>query len=119
MDKHQQELVNKAIEQRLFPGIEIHVMHGHTPAMQIVKITDSTTTIIHGADLIPTASHISLPWNMAYDNQPLVTIEEKKKILTQIAENHWILFFEHDPLRMAGTVKMGENGFSLDEEIIF
>jgi glyoxylase-like metal-dependent hydrolase (beta-lactamase superfamily II) len=103
--------------QQLFPGIEIIVVHGHTPAMQLVKISDDKTTILHGADLIPTASHIRLPWNMAYDNQPLVTIGEKLKFLPQLVENQWILFFEHDVNRTGATVKLEEKGFLMDREI--
>jgi glyoxylase-like metal-dependent hydrolase (beta-lactamase superfamily II) len=104
---------------QLFPGIEIIVVHGHTPAMQLVRIEEKETTILYGADLIPTASHIPLTWNMAYDNQPLVTINEKLQLLSKIVENRWILFFEHDPFRMAGTVKVGDKGFMLDKEITF
>jgi glyoxylase-like metal-dependent hydrolase (beta-lactamase superfamily II) len=103
---------------QLFPDIDVFVVHGHTPSMQLVKITNNGTTILHGADLIPTASHIPLPWNMAYDNHPLVTIEEKKKFLTQIVEGKWILFFEHDPVHTAGTVKQNDKGFVMDKEII-
>lgn len=102
---------------QLFPGIEIFIAHGHTRAMQLVRITDGDTTIVHGADLIPTASHIPITWNMAYDNQPLLTIEEKSKLLQQISENKWILFFEHDPKYFAGTVNSNEKGFKLDREI--
>jgi glyoxylase-like metal-dependent hydrolase (beta-lactamase superfamily II) len=104
---------------RLFPGIEIIVVHGHTPAMQLVKISDNNTTILHGADLIPTASHIPLPWNMAYDNQPMVTIEEKQRWLRQLVENQWILFFEHDVNHTGATAKLKEKGFILDREINF
>jgi glyoxylase-like metal-dependent hydrolase (beta-lactamase superfamily II) len=104
---------------QLFPGIEIIVVHGHTPAMQLVRIEQKGRSILYGADLIPTAAHISLTWNMAYDNQPLITIQEKLQLLSQIVEQGWILFFEHDPVRMAGTVKIGDRGFMLDKEITF
>jgi glyoxylase-like metal-dependent hydrolase (beta-lactamase superfamily II) len=103
---------------QLFPGIEIIVVHGHTPAMQLVKISDDKTTILHGADLIPTASHIPLPWNMAYDNQPLVSIREKMKLLPQLVENQWILFFEHDVSRAGGKVKQEDRGYRLEREIV-
>ena len=99
-------------------GIETMVMYGHTPGMQLIKISDSKNTLLYCADLIPTASHIPIPWVMAYDNNPLTTIEEKKRLLPKIVEENWILFFEHDPFRAAGTAQLTDKGFSLKEEFI-
>lgn len=77
-------------------GIELIVVNGHTRAMQLVKVFDETTTLLYAADLVPTAAHIPLPWVMAYDIQPLTTIEEKSNILGQAADEGWLLFLEHD-----------------------
>jgi len=101
----------------LFPGINMLVMYGHTAGMQLVKISDGSTTLLYCADLIPTASHIPLPYIMGYDNNPLITLEEKKRLLPQAAADKWILVFEHDPFRAAGTVKETEKGFRLKGEI--
>ena len=102
----------------LFPGIELLVMFGHTPAMQIVKISDSKNTVLFCADLIPTASHIPVPWVMAYDNNPLITLNEKNQILSQAVRENWILFFEHDPYREACTVQSTEKGFRIKDDIL-
>jgi len=101
----------------IFPGIEMLVMYGHTAGMQLPKISDGKTTLLYCADLIPTASHIPLPFIMAYDNNPLITLEEKKRILPQVVKENWILVFEHDPFRAAGTVEKTEKGYRLKEEI--
>src|SRR5262249_4400878 len=69
-------------ECELFPGISLHVMNGHTAAQQLPKFSDGTTTLLYCCDLFPTKSHIPLPYIMAYDLRPLVTLEEKRKILT-------------------------------------
>ena len=101
----------------LFPGIEVLVMYGHTPGMQLPKISDGSTTLLYCADLMPTASHIPLPYIMGYDNHPLTTLEEKKRLLPKAVEENWILAFEHDPFRKAGTVEKTEKGYRLKEEI--
>ncbi len=101
----------------LWPGIEVLVMYGHTHGMQLPKISDGKTTLLYCADLIPTASHIPLPYIMAYDNNPMITLQEKKRLLPQAVKENWILVFEHDPFRPAGTVIETEKGFSLGEEI--
>jgi len=98
-------------------GVEVLVMYGHTPGMQLIKISDMNNTILYCADLFPTASHIPVPWVMAYDNNPITTIEEKKKLLPTIVNENWILFFEHDPFRAAGTIQLTDKGYSLKEEI--
>ena len=102
---------------KIADGIEVMVMYGHTPGMQLIKISDESNTLLYCADLFPTTSHIPIPWVMAYDNNPLITIEEKKRLLPQIVKENWILFFEHDPFRVAGTVQQTDKGYSLKEEI--
>lgn len=101
----------------LFPGIDMLVMYGHTAGMQLPKISDGKQTLLYCADLMPTASHIPLPYIMGYDNNPLVTLAEKQRILPQVVSENWILVFEHDPFRAAGTVQETEKGFALREEI--
>ena len=102
----------------LFPGIEVLVMYGHTAGMQLPKISDGKTTLLYCADLMPTASHIPLPFIMGYDNNPLITLQEKKRLLPQVVKENWILVFEHDPFRAAGTVEETEKGFRLKDEVV-
>ncbi len=111
------QLVELDGPKELFPGIEVLVMYGHTHGMQLPKISDGKTTLLYCADLIPTASHIPLPYIMAYDNNPMITLQEKKRLLPQAVKENWILVFEHDPFRPAGTVVETEKGFKLGEEV--
>jgi hypothetical protein len=73
-------------------------------------ISDGATTLFYCADLMPTVSHVQLPWIMAYDLRPLVTLEEKRLILGRAADERWVLFFEHDAATPAGRVQHGEKG---------
>jgi glyoxylase-like metal-dependent hydrolase (beta-lactamase superfamily II) len=109
------ELVDGEFE--IFPGIELVVCNGHTSAQQLPKLTDGKQTLLFCCDLIPTVSHIPLPYVMAYDVRPLVTIEEKKRILARAYEEKWLLFLEHDPGTEAITVKPSEKGFVVDERM--
>lgn len=79
------------------PGLESMVVHGHTRAQQILKISDSERTLVYVADLIPTSAHIPPVWGMAYDVEPMKTIDEKVSFLEKAVENGWSIFFEHDP----------------------
>ena len=95
--------------------IEFIVVNGHTFGQQLLKISDSSTTLFYCADLFPTTSHIRIPYIMGYDNQPLETVKEKKMILPIAVEENWKIFFEHDPFSSIATVKNTEKGFSIDK----
>src|SRR5262249_3514990 len=84
-------------EGELFPGISLLIANGHPSGLQLPLISGGTTNVFYCCDLFPTASHLPLPYIMAYDLRPLVTLEEKKKILPRAFEEGWTLFFEHDP----------------------
>jgi glyoxylase-like metal-dependent hydrolase (beta-lactamase superfamily II) len=83
--------------QDLIPGISVGVSDGHTTGQQYVRISDGKTTLYYCGDVIPTSSHVRLPWVMGYDLRPLDLIEEKAKLLEQAVRESAYLFFEHDP----------------------
>jgi glyoxylase-like metal-dependent hydrolase (beta-lactamase superfamily II) len=103
-------------EGELFPGIDLIVCEGHTDAQQLPRITDGAKTLLFCCDLFPTASHVPLPYVMAYDLRPLATIEEKKRVLARACEEGWTLFLEHDPETEAITVRSTEKGIVVSEK---
>lgn len=94
--------------------ISLKIINGHTFGQQMVKISDSSQTLLYVADLLPFVSHIRIPYIMGYDLQPLVTVEEKKRYLKLAADNNWLLYFGHDPDYAIATVKHSENGIVQD-----
>jgi glyoxylase-like metal-dependent hydrolase (beta-lactamase superfamily II) len=104
-------------ERELFPGFRVITMSGHTTALQCPLIADGQTSLLYCADLIPLHTHCQLPWIMGYDLRPVVTLEEKRRILTRAAEERWVLFFEHDPDIAAGRVDRTEKGFRFGEQV--
>ena len=98
-------------------GIETFVTHGHTPGLLHPIVSDGSNKLFYGADIFPMAAHIPIPWVMAYDVQPVVTMEEKQKLLQKMGFEDWILFFEHDPHIQACTVHKGEKHYKLNKRI--
>ena len=96
-------------------NIEFRVVNGHTFGQQLIKISDTKSTLLYCGDMFPTASHIPLPYIMGYDLQPLVTLSEKKNLLQQAVDEKWMLFFEHDPDTVMVTVMQTEKGFTADK----
>jgi glyoxylase-like metal-dependent hydrolase (beta-lactamase superfamily II) len=104
-------------DSELLPGVRVLCQHGHTAALQCPLISDGRTTLLYAADLVPTASHVPLPWIMGYDLRPLDTLEEKRKVLGRAAEEEWIVCFEHDPVVAAGTVQRTGKGLSFKDRV--
>ena len=84
-------------DRQLLPGIRVVRTPGHTPHHQCVVIDSEDDTACFLADLVPTASHLPLPWIMGYDVEPLVTLETKRALLGRARDEQWLLVFEHDP----------------------
>ena len=106
-------------EDEILPGIGIRILNGHTTALQCPVISDGATTLFYCADLVPLTAHLQLPWIMGYDLRPLVTLEEKRSILSEAIEQRWILYFEHDPVTAAARVRQGEKGATIDARVMF
>lgn len=91
-------------------NISIRFAHGHTAAMMLPEIKYKDRSIVYMADLLPSAGHIPLPYVMAYDMFPLVTLEEKKRFLEEAVESNLVLFFEHDREYECCEVERTEKG---------
>ena len=106
-------------ETRFDDFISLRIVNGHTPYMQVVTVSDNHNNILYGADLIPMASHIQLPYIMGYDLLPLVTLNEKRYFLNQIIEKNGIVFLEHDPYVEGARISFNGKQFFLQEKIFF
>jgi glyoxylase-like metal-dependent hydrolase (beta-lactamase superfamily II) len=94
----------------LLPGVTAIVTAGHTRCHQSVKIESEGKVAFFLGDLIPTASHLPLPYIMGYDLSPIQTLETKRWVLDRAFEEKWLLLFEHDPLIQAGHVRKDHEG---------
>lgn len=95
--------------------IFIKLYNGHTEGQAIPFVKYNGKTIVYMADLIPTASHLPLPYIMAYDTRPLISLTEKEDFLNEAVEKDYILFFEHDFYHEACTLARGEKGIVVNK----
>jgi glyoxylase-like metal-dependent hydrolase (beta-lactamase superfamily II) len=93
-------------DEEIVPGIRMRVTGGHTRAHAIVEIKSETETALYLADLIPTPSHIKVPYVMGYDLFPADTATYKEELLKEAAEGNYLLIFEHAPRNKVGRVLM-------------
>jgi glyoxylase-like metal-dependent hydrolase (beta-lactamase superfamily II) len=100
----------------LLPGFTAWFTNGHTGDMMIPHIRYKGKTVAFMADLLPSVAHVPLPWIMAYDTQPLLTLKEKETFLPKAAAEEYILFFEHDAANECCTVIATEKGIRVNEK---
>jgi len=58
---------------------------------------------------------IPLPYVMAYDTRPLITLSEKQAFLQEAVDEDYILFFEHDPVNECCTLQQTDRGIRVKE----
>lgn len=101
--------------ENFIPGISCLISDGHTQGQQIIKVTDDKTTLLYCGDLVPTSTHVKIPWLMGYDLHPLTLMEEKQKYLGEAADHSWYLFFEHDPYCDAALIERNGHDFAVQK----
>jgi len=91
-------------------GFDAFVVNGHTDAQMCPILEYKGKKLVFMADLLPSTGHIPLPYVMGYDTRPLLTLDERKRIFTEAAENGYHLFLEHDAYNEVCTLEMTEKG---------
>lgn len=102
-------------EGEILPGISVMIFNGHTEGQIIPLINYHGRTIAFMADLLPAATHIPMPWIMAYDTRPLITLDDKTRFYREAVPGDYILFFEHDIFNECCTLKQTEKGVRVKE----
>jgi glyoxylase-like metal-dependent hydrolase (beta-lactamase superfamily II) len=88
---------------RLSDEVSVMVTPGHTRAHQCVLIESEGHKGLFMGDLASWPIHMErLAWVPAYDVEPLISIETKRRIALWAVENRALLIFEHHPDVIAG-----------------
>jgi glyoxylase-like metal-dependent hydrolase (beta-lactamase superfamily II) len=80
-----------------WPGFELFTADGHTRGQQLVRLSGGGGVLYFVADLIPTASHVRIPYVMGYDVAAIETMAEKRALLERASEERAWVCLEHDP----------------------
>ena len=108
----QLKLVENEVE--LFPNFYVKFYNGHTDGQMIPFIKYQNKTVVFVADLLPSVAHVPLPYVMAYDTRPLITITEKEEFFKEAISGNYILFLEHDLYNECCTILRTEKGFRVE-----
>ncbi len=94
----------------LLPGLSVRPAPGHIAGLQNVVVEGGGKRLLYLADLIPTARHIQPAWVMGYDLDVVTCVNEREKVLAEVAGTDTVCVFEHDPDIPAGTVSRDAKG---------
>ncbi|MEC9486336.1 MAG: MBL fold metallo-hydrolase [Prosthecochloris sp.] len=97
-------------ETELADGILLSVTDGHTAGQQLLRVSDSSTTLLHGGDLLPAASHLGFARGLGFDVEPLRVIREKQQLVRDLVEQGAFLYFAHDPRYSCVSLEFDERG---------
>ncbi len=93
------------------PGVWGCVTPGHTPGHMSVMIESAGQHALYTCDMATYAIHFErLGWMTAYDVEPLVTLESKRRWQAWALKHQALLFFPHDPVRPAGRASLNAGG---------
>ncbi|MCP4727867.1 MAG: MBL fold metallo-hydrolase [bacterium] len=101
-------------DSEIIRGIHVEVTGGHTEHHQVVYIESDDKKAIYFGDIIPTSSHVRIPYVMGYDTHPLTTVEVKQRLVPQAVKENWLVIFPHSPRMKAGYLEDDERGFKLN-----
>jgi len=65
--------------------------------LQCVRVESQGQRAYFISDLVPTQAHLSLPWIMSFDLYPLETLDNKRRLLPELALLEAVVVFPHDP----------------------
>jgi glyoxylase-like metal-dependent hydrolase (beta-lactamase superfamily II) len=96
-------------------GVRVVPVGGHTAFHQMVVVEAGGETLVIPTDLLPTASHLPLAFVMGYDLFPVGSLEAKRRLLAQAAEEGWSILFYHDPRTRLARVRRERERYVLSE----
>ena len=95
-------------------GFDLLLVDGHTEKMALPKIKYKGRSILFASDLVPTAGHVPVPYLMGYDVRPLITMEEKSRILKDCFKSETLLFLQHDPYNEIVSLTNTDRGVRIE-----
>ncbi|SRR5579875_399309 len=103
---------------RLTSSVVAEVTGGHTRDHQVILVHENGECFAHLADIVPTRSHMSGPWNQAYDLDAMTTMERKAAYLAEAVRERWWVSFAHDDAIFAARIVLDCGKLRIGETIV-
>ncbi|MDR2138719.1 MAG: MBL fold metallo-hydrolase [Tannerella sp.] len=93
----------------LCEGVRLRLCGGHTSGQIVAYVQTDKATAVFVGDVIPIAAQVSPLWISAYDVRPLISYDEKIRLLDEAAANHQLIVHYHDAYTPCSTVRKINN----------
>ncbi len=116
LDPVKDQVVLLEDEAEPLPGIHVAPMPGHTWGQQMIRFSDTQGVVAFAGDVMPTAAHVGLAYNMGYDVLPYTNMHTKREFLQRAAGEGWRVIPPHEPgepIRHVETHPKREGAFAL------
>lgn len=98
-------------------NISLLPVDGHTVGMMLPVIKSADKTLVYCADLIPSMGHLPVNYVMAYDIEPLKSMDERGRFMETAVAEKYVLFMEHDRINECCTITKNERGTFVAENV--
>ena len=101
----------------LCPSVRLRLFDGHTPGQIAPYISTPERTYIFAGDVIPLEASVSPEWISAYDTFPVISYNEKVRMLEEAAREGQAIIYCHDAYNRCSTVKKVNDFFKKDKRL--
>lgn len=103
----------------IVPGMRAVVTPGHTRGHMSIVFEQGDDAALYVADLASLwVNFANLAWMTAFDVEPLITLETKRRWQRWALERDALIIFEHDPVMLAGKLVMREGERPTVEQVL-
>ncbi|MDR1455062.1 MAG: MBL fold metallo-hydrolase [Tannerella sp.] len=102
----------------LCEGVRLCLYGGHTSGQLVVYVETEGWTAVFAGDVIPLAAQVSPLWISAYDVCPLISFDEKIRLLDRAAAGNQVIVHCHDACTPCSTVKKINNFYKISRKVI-
>lgn len=101
----------------LCPGINLRLFNGHTPGQIVPYIDMPEQTFVFAGDVIPLQASVSPEWISAYDTYPVISYQEKIRMLEEAVHSNQAIIYCHDTYNRCSTIKKVTNFYRNNQSI--
>ncbi len=96
------------------PSVRSETAAGHTPSLQVVWVESGGESLLFLGDAVSWGVHLErLAWVPSFDILPMVSVETKRKLQTQILDKDPLLVLQHDAHFVTGRLRQSNSGREL------
>lgn len=98
-------------ERELLPGVSVIATGGHTAGHQAVVVRGETGTVAFFGDLCMRPWSAEPTWLPSFDDFPLDSVDVKRDLFAQAADERWRIALSHEPVAPIGRLARDGDGF--------